>query len=122
MRDFAHDLVQHIAEGHGHEEEVRMALRGEGAPEEGGSKVDCPACGLSQPLSSVGDHYKSCIEQLYQSFDAGQQKKKILCTTCGKALPKSRYDILISSVVASKIILILAQPRFSSPPTDTRSI
>ena len=89
VRDFAHDLVQHIAEGHGHEEEVRMALRGEG-----GSKVDCPACGLSQPLSSVGDHYKSCIEQLYQSFDAGQQKKKILCTTCGKALPKSRYIYL----------------------------
>ena len=91
VRDFAHDLVKHIAEGHGHEEEIRMALRGEGAPDEGGSKVDCPACGLSQPLSSVGDHYKSCIEQLYQSFDAGQQKKKILCTTCGKALPKSRY-------------------------------
>ena len=83
-----------------------MALRGEG-----GSKVDCPACGLSQPLSSVGDHYKSCIEQLYQSFDAGQQKKKILCTTCGKALPKSRY---ICGIINNHIHIYLGTVLFAN--------
>ena len=86
MKEFAHDLVIHIEEGHGqgqgHEEE-----------EEGGPKVDCPACGQGQPFLAAGDHYKSCIDELYQSFDARQQKKKILCPTCGKALEKNRYKI-----------------------------
>ena len=80
VKEFAHDLVMHIEEGHGL-----------GQEEEGGPKVDCPACGQGQPFLAAGDHYKSCIDELYQSFDARQQKKKVLCPTCGKALEKNRY-------------------------------
>lgn len=79
VKEFAHDLVLHIQSEEGHDEE--------------GLKVDCPACGKGYPFLAVGDHYESCIDELYRSFDARQQKKKILCPTCGKALEKNRYEI-----------------------------
>ena len=78
VKEFAHDLVLHIEEGH----------HGQGHDE-----VDCPACGRGHPFLAVGDHYKSCIDELYRSFDARQQKKRILCPTCGKTLEKNRYNI-----------------------------
>ena len=68
--DFAGELIRHITEEHGKEEQFAR----------------CPCCAKTYPLQQIEAHYRECISKKFKEEIEKRGKCDKICETCGKTL------------------------------------